>query len=178
MEKVIIDVREKDEFLAEHIAGSINLPLSDFDTHAPSLLRYFKERQLVFMCRSGNRALLAAGSIAKLGIELNQPVEVYAGGITMFKANGFPVIQHKILYMPIMRQVHLIAGSLMVVSLILGSLFSMAWLTLGLVVGGGLMLSGATGFCGMGIILAKMPWNKISPRAMTAPCHECRATAN
>jgi hypothetical protein len=28
-------------------------------------------------------------------------------------------------------------------------------------VGAGLLFAGLTGFCGMGLILAKMPWNKL-----------------
>ncbi|MEO1856668.1 MAG: hypothetical protein ABGY95_04795 [Rubritalea sp.] len=38
-----------------------------------------------------------------------------------------------------------------------------AWGTVG--TSAGLFLAGATGFCGMGLLLAKMPWNQTSTKA-------------
>jgi len=59
-----------------------------------------------------------------------------------------------------MRQVHLAAG-LLALAGALGSLFwkpEMVWLAV--LVGAGLTVSGATGFCGMARFLGLMPWNR------------------
>ena len=48
-------------------------------------------------------------------------------------------------------------------TLLLGLALSLAWpqwLWLSAFVGAGLVFAGVTGFCGLGLLLARMPWNK------------------
>ena len=161
MNEVFVDVREKDEYLAEHIPGSINLPLTDFDTNAPNFLRQIKDRPLVLICRSGNRAKLALSSIRRMDVAFEQKPTVFVGGITEWKNTGNPTIQLRETQLPIMRQVQLAAGLLVLLSLVLAWLVHPFWLALAAFVGIGLTTAGLTGFCGMGILLAHMPWNKI-----------------
>ena len=50
-----------------------------------------------------------------------------------------------------------------VVGLLLGLALGLAWpqwLWLSAFVGAGLVFAGVTGFCGLGLLLARMPWNK------------------
>ncbi len=71
---LIIDVREPQEFAAMHIAGSLNVPRGilesacewDYEETEPELVRA-RERELVLVCRSGYRSLLAAHSLQVLG---------------------------------------------------------------------------------------------------------------
>ena len=57
------------------------------------------------------------------------------------------------------RQIQIGAGALV----LLGILGSWAWhpmFWLSVFVGAGLVFAGVTGFCGLGLLLARMPWNK------------------
>lgn len=55
------------------------------------------------------------------------------------------------------------AGSLMLTGVILGTLLSPWFYALSAFVGAGLTFAGLTGFCGMGMLLLRMPWNQIGP---------------
>ena len=64
-----------------------------------------------------------------------------------------------------MRQVQLAAGALVLLGVLLGFLVTPAFFGVSAFVGAGLMMAGATGWCGMARVLARMPWNR---RAATA----------
>ena len=51
------------------------------------------------------------------------------------------------------------AGGMVLLGLVL-SLVWPQWLWLSAFVGAGLVFAGVTGFCGLGLLLARMPWNK------------------
>ena len=71
---LLLDVREPDEFAAMHIAGSINVPRGilesacewDYEETVPKLVRA-RAREIVVICRSGYRSVLAAYSLNVLG---------------------------------------------------------------------------------------------------------------
>ncbi|NEX15719.1 MAG: sulfurtransferase [Halochromatium sp.] len=71
---LILDVREPTEFDAMHIAGSMNVPRGilesacewDYEETEPELVRA-RDREIVVVCRSGNRSILAAHSLQVLG---------------------------------------------------------------------------------------------------------------
>uniref|UniRef100_I1XI39 Inner membrane protein YgaP-like transmembrane domain-containing protein n=2 Tax=Methylophaga nitratireducenticrescens TaxID=754476 RepID=I1XI39_METNJ len=58
------------------------------------------------------------------------------------------------------RQVRIAAGTLVLSGVLAGLFVHSAWFALSGFVGAGLMFSGITDSCAMGLILAKMPWNK------------------
>lgn len=155
---VILDVREKDEFTTEHIPGSILCPMSEVPVLAPGILNNIQADDVVVMCRSGRRAGLVLKDLqglAKPGCR----VSVYDGGILKWKSEGKPVVTQGRGRLPIMRQVQAIAGGLVLLG-VLGSIFvnpALIWISA--FVGAGLMVAGLTGFCGMAILLQKMPWN-------------------
>jgi len=64
-----------------------------------------------------------------------------------------------------MRQVQLAAGALVLLGVLLGFLVAPAFFGISAFVGSGLMMAGATGWCGMARLLAHIPWNR---RAVTA----------
>lgn len=158
MNTVIIDVREKDEFEAEHIENSIHIPLSDFEKRAPAIFKTLCGQQVILMCRSGKRAGIAAQQASAFcdGVQL----EVFSGGILEWKNQGKPIRAAKKFHLPIMRQVQLIAGSLALTGAILAYAVDLRFIFLSGFVGAGLTVAGATGFCGMAKILSWMPWNK------------------
>jgi len=73
---LILDVREPTEFAAMHIAGSLNVPRGilesacewDYEETEPELVRA-RQRDIVVVCRSGYRSVLAAHSLQVLGYE-------------------------------------------------------------------------------------------------------------
>lgn len=158
--EVIIDVREKDEFVAEHIEHSIHLPLSHFMEQAPGILNQLKNKKIIIMCRSGNRAKIAQGNISQLGFGSDIDATVYTGGIMAWKAAGNPVIEFKKGHLPLMRQVQLIAGLGVFTFSMLAYFVDLRFAFAAAFFGAGLTLAGATGFCGMANLLALMPWNK------------------
>jgi len=71
---LIVDVREPYEYDAMHIKDSMLVPRGilesaaewDFEETEPELVRA-RDREVVVVCRSGNRSLLAANSLQVLG---------------------------------------------------------------------------------------------------------------
>ena len=59
MSEVIIDVRERDEYLQQHVQNSIKVPLSVFTAVVPGVLNQLRDREIRFMCRGGARATQA-----------------------------------------------------------------------------------------------------------------------
>ena len=158
MKQVVIDVREKEEFASERIANSINLPLSELARQAPGVFKNLEGCSFLLMCRSGKRS-----GLAKQQLELLAPgsdLKVFEGGILEWKKQNKPTECSGSSVLPIMRQVQLVAGTLAFVGAILSWLVNPAWIVLSGVVGLGLMIAGATGFCGMAELLSRMPWNK------------------
>jgi rhodanese-related sulfurtransferase len=160
MNEVILDVRERDEFEAERIEHSINLPLSHFDSIAPGVLAQVEGKGVVILCRSGARARLALERLQVLGYTKKIPFRIYEGGILEWKREGGATLRKKRAHLPIMRQVQLIAGSCVFISTMLGALVHPGFLAISGFFGAGLAFAGATGFCGLAIVLSKMPWNR------------------
>jgi rhodanese-related sulfurtransferase len=170
MSEVILDVRERDEYSAEHIPGSIHVPLSQFDSAGPGVLSHFLDRKIIVMCRSGKRASMAAKQITQMGFDPKGGIEIYEGGILQWKALGKPIQVSKPFHLPILRQTHLAAGLLAFAGVLGGFLVSPYFFLLSGFVGFGLMVAGATGLCMMSEILAKAPWNKAIPNIKKEVC--------
>ena len=93
MEKVIIDVREKDEFKNEHVSGAINLPLSSFPQDAPPLLENLGDKKIIVMCLSGKRAAMAFDHIKNMSNLSLENYEVYPDGIKGWQKEGKKVVE-------------------------------------------------------------------------------------
>ena len=73
---LIVDVREPYEFDAMHIAGSVNVPRGilesacewEYEETVPELVQA-RDREVVVVCRSGYRSVLAAHSMQVLGYQ-------------------------------------------------------------------------------------------------------------
>ena len=151
---VLIDIREPDEFLREHVAGAVHAPLSSFDTASPRLP---DGREIIYTCRTGNRTGV---NCTRLAARAPGEAFVLDGGLEAWKAAGLAT--HKDASRPIelMRQVQMTAGGLILIGAALGLLVHPAFWGLSAFVGAGLFVAGATGFCGMARLLAVMPWNR------------------
>ena len=155
-ECVLVDVREDAEHKEEHIAGAVPMPLSRFD--AAALSREYSDAKLVLHCKGGKRSAKACSLLAAC---TPGPQYHLAGGIDAWKAAGQPTVKPEAApRIPIMRQVLLTAGLLVVLGTLLAATVSPWFLLIPGFVGCGLTFSGATGWCGMAMLLGKMPWNR------------------
>lgn len=154
---VLVDIREPDEFARRRIAGAVSRPLSTLTT----TLDVEPGRDVVLVCGSGMRADAHFPRLAPL---FDGEVFVLRGGLDAWRADGLPIHEDAGAPLEIMRQVHLAAGLLALAGVSLGYLVHPAFFSLAGLVGAGLTLSGATGFCGMARLLAIMPWNRRGPR--------------
>ena len=160
MERVIIDVREKDEFQNGHAPGAINVPLSCFPQDAPSLLNTFGDKKVIMMCVSGKRASLAFDHVKEFpNLSLNN-YEIYPEGMKGWEKEGNEVVSLKSAPLSLMRQVQIAAGSLILTGAALGTLVNPSFWFISAFVGAGLTFSGISGTCGLAAVLNKMPWNK------------------
>ncbi|MGH7020287.1 MAG: rhodanese family protein [Brevundimonas sp.] len=151
---VLVDVREADEYAREHIAGSMTAPLSRFEAADLGLT---PGRDVVFMCRGGNRT---ATHCERLAARVGGPAYVLTGGLDGWKAAGLPVATDRKAPLELMRQVQMAAGGLILLGGALGVAVHPAFWGLSAFVGAGLVFAGATGFCGMARLLALAPWNR------------------
>lgn len=154
----IVDVRTKREFAAAHIAGARNLPLG-----SPELARFALEHgrdegPVFVVCHSGARSHRSCATLAEAGLD----VVSMAGGVEAWQRAGFPVERRAgaRAVMPIERQVRIAAGSLVLTGCVLGWQAHPGFFGLAAFVGAGLVFAGLSGFCGMGVLLAQMPWNR------------------
>ena len=149
-----INVCTSAEYKEKHIAGVRSVPLDTLAQH----VNEFKDKKTIYIhCRSGKRGATAVEKLASLGVKA-ELVNV-EGGILAWEEAGFNTKSIST-RLPIMRQVFFSAGVLVIVSHILATFVDPSFIYLSLFVGLGLFVSGTTGWCGMAILLAKMPWNK------------------
>ena len=84
---VIIDVRERDEYVDGHIEGADFIPRGLLDLKIESNVPD-KSEHVVLYCQGGTRSALAAKSLQDIGYE---NVESMAGGFSAWKQSGYPV---------------------------------------------------------------------------------------
>jgi rhodanese-related sulfurtransferase len=149
----LIDVREPGEFKSEHIDGAVNLPMSSIDA---ALSQVELSKPVYLVCQSGSRAESVA---AKLFAKGHTEIYLVSGGLTAWKAAQLPTVIGARRLWSMERQVRFAAGSLILTGLGL-SLVSPYFLLISAFVGGGLVFSGLTGWCGMALLLARLPWNR------------------
>jgi rhodanese-related sulfurtransferase len=156
LDGVMIDVRTPAEYGERHVDGSTLMPLDVLDVETVRSACQ-KGETVYVMCHSGKRAAQAMKKLCGAGVENCLLVE---GGIEAWDAAGLPVVRGESKVIPLERQVRIAAGSLVLTGVLLGWLVHPAWFGLAAFVGAGLVFAGITDTCGMGMMLAKMPWNK------------------
>jgi rhodanese-related sulfurtransferase len=159
----MVDVREVDEHRREHVAGAALHPSSMFSvTGFPAAT---PGRRTLVLCRSGGRAGKVVAALQAAG---RQDVAVIEGGITAWRASGLPVVTDVSAPMPIVRQVMITVGVLVLACTALAATVSPWFLAAIGFIGAGLVFAGATGICAMATVLAKMPWNRAPARPVGA----------
>lgn len=155
----LIDVREPVEHAESHVSGAKLMPLGQIEARCGEL---DKSSPVLVMCQAGKRGAAAADRLRALGFNDVRNLE---GGILAWKAAGLPCATGAKIVLPLMRQVQVTVGSLVLASAILAVTVNPAWVYLCMFFGAGLLFAGLSGFCGMALLLAKMPWNRVDGAA-------------
>jgi len=148
----LVDGRTPAEFRAAHVAFARNVPLDRLDPAAVGP----PGRPVYLICQTGVRGRKACERLVAAGFPGVVHVE---GGMAACAGAGLPMVWGKAV-MSLERQVRIAAGSLVLVGTVLGWLVHPALAGLAAFVGAGLVFSGLTDTCGMGLLLARMPWNR------------------
>jgi rhodanese-related sulfurtransferase len=167
----IIDVRSPAEFEEVHAVGAINIPLDKFNpADVISQHGLSSDSPVYIICKMGGRSQKACDALSSAG--LTSAVNV-SGGTDAWDAAGLPVVRGQKQAFSIQRQVQLLAGSLALGGALLS--FVHPWFAfLAAFIGAGLVFSGLTNTCGMGSMLAMMPWNQATkPTATKKAAADC-----
>jgi rhodanese-related sulfurtransferase len=157
VEALLLDVRTPAEFEEAHIEGSILLPLGDLNPEEVKRLATGKSA-CVLVCRSGNRARQAAEKLKTIGLP---SLHLLAGGVLAWDAAGLPLDRGASKVISLERQVRIAAGAIVVLGVVLAQLVHPLFMGLSAFVGCGLIFAGLTDRCGMGMLIAKAPWNQL-----------------
>ena len=117
---------------------------------------FSKDQEIHVICQSGGRSMKVCQKLESAGFEKGVNVE---GGTSAWDGAGLPVIAGK-KAISLERQVRIAAGALVVIGAVVGHFYNPAGYGLSAFVGAGLVFAGVTDTCGMGMIIAKMPWNR------------------
>lgn len=154
----VLDVRSPAEFAQVHAVPARNLALGDLSSVSLASAGHTDPDAPVYLlCQSGRRAEAAADKLTSLGFK--QPV-VVTGGTEAWLAAGLPAVHGTKKAVSIERQVRIAAGSIVLSGVLLSHFANPNFVWLSGFVGAGLVFAGITDFCGMGILLAKAPWNR------------------
>jgi rhodanese-related sulfurtransferase len=150
----IIDVRTPGEFETVHIAGAYNVPLDLLREHRDEIRSHLDEH-VVLVCHSGQRAAQAEEALRNAGLA---NVHILDGGMSAWEANGYTVNRGARRW-DLQRQVRFVAGTIVALSILASIVVpGMKWLAF--VMGAGLSITAVTNTCLMGMLLAKLPYNR------------------
>lgn len=154
----VIDVRTPVEFAEVHVEAAKNVPLDSLDPATLHEAHHLSiERPIYILCRSGQRATKAAGQLAKAGFPNSIVVE---GGTLAWIDAGLPVKRGEAKVISLERQVRIAAGAIVLTGVLLSRFVDGNFIWLSGFVGAGLIFAGITDWCGMGLLIAKAPWNR------------------
>lgn len=158
----LLDVRTPAEYEKIHVPGVHLIPVDDLDPESLAATNGFAKDQTIYiLCHAGPRAERAARKMEGKGF---RDCVVVEGGTSAWAAAGLPVNQTDRQILPLNQQMQLVAGTMAITGTVLALVVNPAWVMLSGFVGLGLIVAGATGFCPMVTMLAKMPWNQSSKK--------------
>lgn len=150
----VLDVRTPGEFDTVHMPGAYNVPLDLLREHRDEILSHL-DQDVVLVCHSGQRAAQAEQTLREAGLA---NVHILDGGITAWEAKGFAVHRGTRRW-DLERQVRLVAGLIVAGSVLAGVVVpGTQWLAFA--IGSGLAVAAATNTCAMGMLLARLPYNR------------------
>jgi len=152
----LLDVRTSPEYASAHVPGAKLIPLNELKVDS-LLAKHRPGAPIYVLCQAGARASKAIEQFERAGCEDCVLVE---GGTQAWIDAGLPVHRGASRVLPLMRQVQIVVGSLAAIGAILALVVNSRFAILPLFLGCGLLFAGITGWCGMALLLARMPWNR------------------
>ena len=147
-------MRTPGEFDAVHIPGAYNVPLDLLREHRDEIVKHL-DQDVVLICRSGQRAAQADETLRRAGLT---NVHVLDGGVTAWEGKGFAVKRGTERW-DLERQVRLVAGLIVAMSVLVGAIVpGVQWVAFA--IGAGLAVAALTNKCAMGMLLARLPYNR------------------
>ena len=150
----LVDVREQVEFAGGRIAGASLLPLGELEQRH---LELDHSKPIYVMCRTGRRSAEAQKRLNALGF--TNVINV-AGGFEAWKKEKLPFERDEHAPWSIERQVRFTAGTLVLIGVLLAVFVHPYFIVLAGLIGFGLAFTASIDWCGMGILISKMPWNR------------------
>ena len=149
----LIDVRTPAEYGSIHADGAVNHSMESLQVEK---IPFAKEEEIHVICQSGGRSMKVCQKLEGAGFTNLVNVD---GGTSAWQSAGLPVVEGKKV-ISLERQVRIAAGSLVVIGVIVGQFVHPSGFGLSGLIGAGLVFSAVTNTCGMGMLIAKMPWNR------------------
>jgi rhodanese-related sulfurtransferase len=149
---MLVDIRDASEHARERVPGAFNHPLPELDKAS-----FAETAVVIFHCRSGVRT---QANVARLAKAVHGRAYIVDGGIDAWRKAGLPVDRDERQPIEMSRQVHIAAGSLVVLGGILGYFVSPVFYALSVFVGAGLVFAGVSGLCTLARLLSYAPWNQ------------------
>jgi rhodanese-related sulfurtransferase len=151
----LLDVRTPGEYEGGHIAGSYNVPLNTLGEHAGELTTV--SDPVVLVCRGGNRARQAEEVLRDSGMAR---LHVLEGGIAAWQEAGYDLRRTGRERWALDRQVRLVAGLVVLTGALLSVSVSPWFLLLAGFMGAGLTFSAVADWCGLALLLGRLPYNR------------------
>lgn len=156
---ILIDVRTPVEFREVHVEYARNIPLDRLDPQQViESLGIDRSTPIYLICKGGKRGQTACEKFVAAGFENVVNIE---GGTEKCLAENLPVVHGK-KSVSLERQVRIAAGFLVFASVIIGYTVHPWAHAIAGAIGAGLVFGGITDTCAMGMLVAKMPWNRVS----------------
>jgi rhodanese-related sulfurtransferase len=153
----LLDVRTPGEFAAAHVPGARLVPLDQLDAANFLQQRGESDKPIYVLCQTGGRARRAIDKFQRAGFNGCVLVD---GGTQAWIDCGLAVERGESRVLPLMRQVQITVGFVSAIGAALALFVDLKFALIPLVMGCGLLFAGLTGYCGLALVLAKMPWNK------------------
>lgn len=156
----VLDLRTAAEVKTERLPGCLHIPLQELTAQRlqEQIKQHKKDGSCIYLlCQSGKRAEMAAQQLAD-----NAPGEliIVEGGINALKHNNIALQCSGGKTISLERQVRIAAGLLVFTGVVLGTWVNPGFYALSGFVGAGLVFAGVTDTCAMGMLIARMPWNR------------------
>ncbi len=150
----LVDIREADEHVREHIAGAVSMPLSTIEKGRLNLATH---GDVVFHCKSGMRT---GANCVRLADHVDGPAFMLDGGLDAWKQAGMAVRKKTGAPIELMRQVQIVIGLFVLAGIALTLTVHPGFIVIPAFMGAGLTFAGLSGWCGMAKLIALAPWNR------------------
>ena len=154
---LLIDVRSPAEYRSIHAKGSLCFPLDKLQKNANEIKPVIEDYDsILLICKSSGRTEIAYDILDK---QFNKKFCIVEGGTDAWTKNDLPIITDTG-SISLERQARICAGAIVLLGCLLTFFVSKWFILIPVIVGAGLLNAGITDWCGMGLLLAKMPWNR------------------